>query len=155
MKVLIFVLICILLFGYVIWRTCFISWGSCRTEGCKLYTGTMIFVKNLIFLFFWFFFTLSYYIKVDHFKLIFSFFKLFKFLQRSTSFFLGYFLFWLGPTVEKSRPFFLKKIFFIFTSTHITTRQTGGEGWWVVNSPCLFAITTLNLTVVGHSYLFF
>ena len=44
--------------------------------------------------------------------------------------------------------------FFFFTSTHITTRQTGGEGWWVVNSPCLSATTKHNLTLAGLRHVF-
>ena len=68
--------------------------------------------------------------------------------------FPGVFFFWQGPTGEKSRAFFLNLVFFLFTSTHFTTRQTGGEGWWVVNSPCLSAITTHNLTLAELPHFF-
>ena len=37
---------------------------------------------------------------------------------------------------------FFQHFFFFFTDTHITIRQSGGEGWWVVNSPCLTVTTT-------------
>ena len=63
--------------------------------------------------------------------------------------FPGVFFFWQGPTGKKSGAFFLNSFFFLFTPTHITTRQTGGEGWWVLSSPCLSAITTHNLTLAG------
>ena len=69
--------------------------------------------------------------------------------------FLGFFFFWQGPTLgKKVGHFFLIHFFFFFTSTYITTRQTGGEGWWVVNSPCLSTITTHNLTLACLPHLF-
>ena len=75
------------------------------------------------------------------------------FKGRSARFFLGFFLL-AGTYRGKSKVFFLNSFFFLFTSTHFTTRQTGGEGWWVVNSPCLSAITTHYLTLAGLPHFF-
>ena len=40
---------------------------------------------------------------------------------------------------------FLTVFFSFFTPTHVTSGQSGGEGWWVVNSPCLTAPPTQTL----------
>ena len=41
---------------------------------------------------------------------------------------LGFFYFFRGLQWEKVGNFFLAFFFFIFTTTHVTPRQTGGEG---------------------------
>ena len=52
----------------------------------------------------------------------------------------GFFFFLGGGYIGKKSSIFILKVFILFfTPIHITTRQTGGEGWWVVNSPCLSA----------------
>ena len=71
-------------------------------------------------------------------------------------FFLGFYCL-AGTYRGKKWGIFLKFnffVFFFFTVTHITTRQTDGEDWWVVNSPCLSAITfsTHNATTSFHYF---
>ena len=87
-------------------------------------------------------------------QLILYFLFLFFFLGRYARFSWGFFLLAGTYIGEKSKTFFLIHFFFFFTPTHITTRQTGGEGWWVVNSPCLSAITTHNVTLACLPHLF-
>ena len=68
--------------------------------------------------------------------------------------FSWFFFFFWGYIRGKSSIFILKVFFFFFTPIHITTRQTGGEGWWVVNSLCLSAITTLHITLANLPNIF-
>ena len=69
--------------------------------------------------------------------------------------FTGFFLFFKGlHFVAKgfknscSRNFFYKVFFSFYTPTHVTSRQSGGEGWWVVNSLYLSVNTTPKNTLL-------
>ena len=50
------------------------------------------------------------------------------YMGRFASFSTGFFLFFRGLQWEKVGNFFFSVFFFIFTTTHVTPRQTGGEG---------------------------
>ena len=79
---------------------------------------------------------------------MFTFVNMFQFVF-IVSFLLGWLDFW-----AEVHPVWRKIICPFYRSTHFTTRQTGGEGWWVVNSPCLSAITTHYLTLAGLPHFF-
>ena len=51
---------------------------------------------------------------------------------------------------------FFQQFFLSFLHLHILPQgQTGGEGWWVVNSPCLSAHTNINLTLAFFPHFFY
>ena len=77
------------------------------------------------------------------------------YLRRFGSFSQGFFFFFKGLHFAAkgfknscSRNFFYKNFFSFYTPTHVTSRQSGGEGWWVVNSPCLSVNTTPKNTLL-------
>ena len=84
------------------------------------------------------------------------------FLGKFASFSKGFFLFfWELHFVEKGfknlcSSLFFQQFFLSFLHLHILPQgQSGGEGWWVVNSPCLSAHTNINLTLAFFPHFFY